>query len=1020
MAISASARLYVWRRSQFLIPLILATLTGLLLSLNLASAQEAAEDEEEALELQDVRVTGSRLSRSPSEISGNLIVLDRDDIRASGELTLARVLRQLPQNTNPTHEDFFSEFNTAGNRTGAASVNLRGLGSESTLILVDGRRVGYSGILGGVTDISTIPLSMVDRIEILLDGASAVYGSDAVGGVVNIITRQDYSGLELDLEYGRPHKSGYDETRASLAAGIAWSGGRANLSYEYFRDTGLDASQRDAIISPLRTDLNPSAPTVKNTAPGPQFRVYAHRTNDACPPPPNRANPLAQLPVLWVLADGSKVTHAEYLALDPGSKSSATCHADVTLPRGFQYTDDINSIDLFGEQNWREEADVGYSLRPEQSYNVVQLGVDQQISDAFALHANVRRVRKDSNSMNGMNALSPATLHANNPFNPFGVQVSLVGFLLDQPAKSFESERDEMFATLGASGSLGSWTWQAEYSSSRKEEDTVWHNRTDPAFLSGLASDGVTGARIGIAIRVTEAQCEARMTELGGWNYTYVPNRFFIGVCTIFGQPPEPTNPFGDTSQYIRPNEYAGSKNEQTQFEALARGNLFNAPGGPVALVVGYDFREDVLDSFKEFLAGDFLDFGTPTGTSNFNTRISRDNSSGFVEGLIPLIGSNNAMAGVRRLNLTFSGRYDSYSDVQVEYRQGESGQSTSVDAADPGSEFTWSAGLVYEPGTSVRFRGNFSTSFVAPQLNQLLSQTRRLPTGLFVYLIDEDPGFAVQTGNVIRYQGGNDGLVPETADNINLTGEFTPPFLPGLFLKVGWSDTDFTNRIVKLRVPVVEDLNQLPPNITYLPDDDIYVIDDRWINSYAVNRSGMDYELRYEWERGAHEFGILLRRSYTNSFDVQQTPISKVVHDLVGQRDDTGEEDTSLLPIPRHQTNMQFTWANGGVFMSLNVKGADDTTILRLTNEHRITEPATIYDLVLSYDFGQDTLFDAPAWMEGLITTLTINNITNTFSKTTALDPNTGTTWTARANLNSAYEWTQGRSYRLNIHKSF
>ena len=70
MAISASARLYIWRKSHFLIPLILATLTGLLLSLNLASAQEAAEDEEEALELQDVRVTGSRLSRSPSEISG--------------------------------------------------------------------------------------------------------------------------------------------------------------------------------------------------------------------------------------------------------------------------------------------------------------------------------------------------------------------------------------------------------------------------------------------------------------------------------------------------------------------------------------------------------------------------------------------------------------------------------------------------------------------------------------------------------------------------------------------------------------------------------------------------------------------------------------------------------------------------------------------------------------------------------------------------------------------------------------
>ncbi len=134
--------------------------------------------------------TGSRLAGSPSDLSRNVIVLDRQDIRASGEFTLPRVLQQLPQNTNPTNATYGSRLNGVNNKTGAATVNLRGLGSESTLILVDGRRVGYSGILGGVTDISTIPLSMVERIEILLDGASAVYGSDAVGGVVNIITRK--------------------------------------------------------------------------------------------------------------------------------------------------------------------------------------------------------------------------------------------------------------------------------------------------------------------------------------------------------------------------------------------------------------------------------------------------------------------------------------------------------------------------------------------------------------------------------------------------------------------------------------------------------------------------------------------------------------------------------------------------------------------------------------------------------------------------------------------------------------
>ena len=129
---------HAWGSAGLACSWMLAIFTGLALSMNFALAQEddADEEDEEALELRDVRVTGSRLDRPPSELSGNLIVLDREAIRASGELTLARVLRQLPQNANPTNETFGSRLNGAENRTGAATVNLRGLGSESTLILV--------------------------------------------------------------------------------------------------------------------------------------------------------------------------------------------------------------------------------------------------------------------------------------------------------------------------------------------------------------------------------------------------------------------------------------------------------------------------------------------------------------------------------------------------------------------------------------------------------------------------------------------------------------------------------------------------------------------------------------------------------------------------------------------------------------------------------------------------------------------------------------------------------------------
>lgn len=990
---------------------ILSMIAGLALSMNIALAQEEADDadEEEALELQDVRVTGSRLNRPPSELSGNLIVLDRDDIRASGELTLARVLRQLPQNVNATNETYGSDLNGADNKIGASTVNLRGLGSESTLILVDGRRVGYSGVLGGVTDISTIPLSMVDRIEILLDGASAVYGSDAVGGVVNIVTRKDYSGLEVDLNYGRPHKSGYDEARASASAGFAWDGGRATVAYEYFYDSGLDSSQRDSLILSSRSTLLTTGQ--KNTAPGPQFRVWSYFFNDNCDASAPAWNP--QGAIIFSL-NGQILTRDQHAALPAEQQAMAECVNDFTLPLGYQLGDDLNGIDLFGEPHWGEEAEVGFSLRPEQSYNVINVGVDQELTSNLTLHANVRYNMKDSFSERGLPGKG-GTLHANSPYNPFGIRVSLTGLATDQPPQLFESETEEMFARLGVEGTVGTWQWQAEFNSSRSELESTQFNTLDPAYGLGVNSDGVSEAIIARFSGIDQAACAAKQAELGGTRYAY--SSFFGGNCTVYGAPPEPINPFGDISPWILPGVDAGSTNKQTQFEFLARGNLLEMPGGPIAVVAGYDFREDVLDSFSEFSTAAYLGFGTPAGTSVYNTAISRDTSAAFIEALLPLVAAGNAMPGVQKLNLTFSGRYDSYSNVEVDYDQTATDRSGTEELADPGSEFTWSAGLVYQPVDTVRLRARMSTAFVAPQLNQLLQRAQlSLPNATFLfYRTEQGLGFL----DVSTYQGGNDRLTPETADTLSLTAEYSPSFLPGIFIKASWSDTDFVDRIVKLPRPgIIEDLNDLPSNVYYLAEQDVHVLDERWINVAAVERSGMDYELRYEWEMGANEYSIKVRRGYTNQFKARRDASTDVVHELVTTRDNSGQETSVLPPVPKHQTSAQFVWSRGGLFVSLDVQGAALTQTLESDTRTIITEPATNYDITVGYAFGDDTLFDAPAWMNGLDATLTINNLTNAFARNSRYNPETRERVTYL--LNPFFEWTQGRAYRLNLSKSF
>ncbi len=1006
---------HAWGKAGLALSWMLAIFTGLALSMNYALAQEddADEEDEEALELSDVRVTGSRLNRSPSELSGNLIILDRDAIRASGELTLARVLRQLPQNINGTNETYGSDLNGTNNITGASTVNLRGLGSESTLILVDGRRIGYSGLLGGVTDISTIPLSMVDRIEILLDGASAVYGSDAVGGVVNIITRKDYSGIELDLNYSRPHKSGFDETRANLAGGFAWDGGRINVGYEYFRDSGLDASNRDSIILANRDDSG----TQQRGLSGPQVRMFSYFFDRSC----NEARA-----IVYEL-DGNILTRDEYAALGAESQAMATCHADITVPLGFMPGDDLNSIDLFGAAGFGEGAELGYSLRPEQDQNVVNMAVDQAITDTITAHANVRWGSKKTISNSGINVFY-GNFHGNSPYNPFGITVTAFGQIPNTPPRLFDSDTDELFTRLGMDGSFSdNWAWDWEFSRSEQEIASRQMNVVNSnAIRNGMNSDGVTEAIIGRFSGIDRAACEAKQMEIGGTRFSY--SSFFGGNCSVYGAPPTPINPFGDLSSYLAVGLDSGSQNEQTQFEASLRGELFSAPGGRIALVVGFDYREDVLDSFSEFHASGgqcspvACPNDSPAGAEAFNTSIGRQTQAGFFEGLIPLIGSDNAMAGVQRFNLTFSGRYDSYSNVEVHYRETRSGSAGTDEPADPGSEFTYSTGIVWRVNDELQFKADRQTAFVAPQLNQLIQRTReRIAAPAFQGLYFTEPDSQDRTqaqGNVFDNLGANDKLVPETAVTIGVTAEISPNFLPGVFLRASWSDTQFEDRIAYFRSVTNIDPNNLPSNVIYDPAEDIYLRDNRWVNVSYVNRTGIDFEFRYEWSMGLNDFSILTRRSYTNRFDVLVDPAQDDVQSLLTVKDNTTPRRALLYPVPKHQTSMQFTWTNGGLFLSLDLQGAAETRTRYSSILEYVTKPTTIYDMVIGYGFGNDTFFDAPAWLNGVSTTLTINNLTDAYADNYELNPETGDI--EDYSINPFYEWTQGRSYRLNIHVSF
>lgn len=196
--------------------------------------------------LEELIVTGSHI-RGAQNLSSPVIGFDRQDIERSGYATTQDLVRSLPQNLSTVSDTTFGAANGGIDfGYGGSGVNLRGLGSESTLVLVNGRRLAAAG-RGDFVDVSLIPLSAVERVEILTDGASAIYGSDAVGGVVNLILRKNFEGAETRLRYGAVSEGSHEELTAGQLLGHSWSSGQVLVSYEYFDRTALDAADRDFV-----------------------------------------------------------------------------------------------------------------------------------------------------------------------------------------------------------------------------------------------------------------------------------------------------------------------------------------------------------------------------------------------------------------------------------------------------------------------------------------------------------------------------------------------------------------------------------------------------------------------------------------------------------------------------------------------------------------------------------------------------------------------------------------------------
>ena len=212
------------------------------------NGSSSSDDDDAYLDMDEVLVTGTNI-QGVENPTVPVLTFDREDIDLSGAATVDDFLRTIPQNfaseTQLTAESG-NPFTSGRNRSQGTGVDLRGLGGGSTLVLLNGRRLPFSGD-AAIVDVNVIPLGAIERVEILTDGATAIYGSDAVGGVINFITRDDFRGLDVNARYGTVTEGSREDWGVGGAGGFGWGSGSFFAGVDYQEEKPLLMSERDFV-----------------------------------------------------------------------------------------------------------------------------------------------------------------------------------------------------------------------------------------------------------------------------------------------------------------------------------------------------------------------------------------------------------------------------------------------------------------------------------------------------------------------------------------------------------------------------------------------------------------------------------------------------------------------------------------------------------------------------------------------------------------------------------------------------
>ena len=481
-----------------------------------------------ATEMDEVLVTGSRIATTGLETSAPVTILDRTEIEATGATSVGELLREMPVATA-------SASDTAGRGNGGtATVALRGLSAVNTLVLINGRRV-LSNNDGGTVDLNSIPFEAVDRVEVLQDGASAIYGSDAIAGVVNIIMRREFEGLSIKGGYGVSSRDDVPNTEIS-----ATFGHKADKGGFVFNASWREAEGNFIADRPISRD--------------PDWRAQGGR---------NFRDPL---PTVAVVQGLPGFGNSERI-LNAGVNQAAT----VNDFRAFVFpdTNDPLSVGNDGINYWLYET----SASDIRQQNVSFTG-DYELSSTLTAFAEASFNRRRSTGYLAPDYFGavygdPIILSANNDFNPFGVDLSVARTIGEQPfrgRRQSDVTSDVSRFVAGIEGGIGEWKWDLSYN----------HQNLDQLTFGG---EGVLRERLQQAAGDSDA-CRAAGNGC-------VPINLLGAEGTIT---PEMLD-------FISADSNTTVKSRMQSAVANFSGDLFDMPAGKVRMAIGAEFRRESFSS---------------------------------------------------------------------------------------------------------------------------------------------------------------------------------------------------------------------------------------------------------------------------------------------------------------------------------------------------------------------------------------------------------------------------------------